>query len=228
MAVSSIRFPRRKSSLPELRMQPCDANRALGGFSVTALIPVKLLIRGKSRLSDQLDLSRRIELTHDSLRRVVRTLQSVPDVSDIVIISRDADVAKWAAYWRVGHMRERRRGLNAALREARARYAHASAILVLPSDLAALSVTDVQGMLTAARQAGERCVVIAPDRHGRGTNALLLKPPDAIDFAFGPNSALRHARRAIAQEIQPIWFRSDSICLDLDSPDDLNLYLVQW
>lgn len=209
-------------------MQPCDVNGALDDFSVTALIPVKPLIRGKSRLRDQLDLARRIELTHDSLRRVVHALRSVSGIGDIVIISRDADVAKWAAHWRVEHMRERRRGLNAALREARAHYARASAILVLPSDLAALSVTDVQGMLAAARQAGDRCVVIAPDRHGRGTNALLLKPPEVIDFAFGPNSALRHAQRAIAQEIQPIWFRSDSICLDLDSPDDLNLYLMQW
>ncbi len=209
-------------------MQTGDANRHPAGCPVTALIPVKPLNRGKSRLSGQLDLAHRIELTRGSLRRIVHTLQSTPGVGDIVIISRDAQVAAWAERWHVGHMREHRHGLNAALREARAHYAHASAVLVLPSDLAALSITDVQGMLTAAQQAGERCVVIAPDRHGRGTNALLLKPPNAIDFDFGANSALRHARRAIARGIQPIWFRSDSICLDLDSPDDLDLYLEQW
>ncbi|MFC1466759.1 MAG: 2-phospho-L-lactate guanylyltransferase [Candidatus Brachytrichaceae bacterium NZ_4S206] len=209
-------------------MQTGDAHGDPAGFLVTALIPVKSLIHGKSRLSGQLDLAHRIELTHDSLRRIVHTLQSTSGIGDIVIISRDAQVAAWAKRWRVEHMREHRRGLNAALREARARYAHASAVLVLPSDLAALSITDVRGMLAAAQQAGERCVVIAPDRHGRGTNALLLKPPDAIDFDFGVNSAVRHAQRAIAHGIQPIWFRSDSICLDLDSPDDLNLYLEQW
>lgn len=209
-------------------MQIGDANRHPTGLLVTAFIPVKTLNYGKSRLSGQLDLARRIELTHGSLRRIVHTLKSTPGVGDIVIISRDAQVATWAEQWRVGHMREHRRGLNAALREARARYTHALAVLVLPSDLAALSITDVQGMLAAAQQAGERCVVIAPDRHGRGTNALLLKPPDIIDFDFGANSALRHARRALARGIQPTWFRSDSICLDLDSPDDLDLYLDQW
>ncbi|MCS6848782.1 MAG: hypothetical protein RMN52_13845, partial [Anaerolineae bacterium] len=122
-------------------MQNGEANRNRAGFLVTAFIPVKPLVHGKSRLSGQLDLARRIELTHDSLRRVVHTLQSTAGIGDIVIISRDAQVADWAERWRVGHMREHRRGLNAALREARGRYAHASAVLVLPSDLAALSVT---------------------------------------------------------------------------------------
>ncbi|WP_169237474.1 2-phospho-L-lactate guanylyltransferase [Candidatus Roseilinea sp. NK_OTU-006] len=209
-------------------MQIGDADRHPTASRVTAFIPVKPLNDGKSRLSGKLDLAHRIELTRSSLRRIVHTLQSTPGVGDIIVISRDARVAAWAECWRVGHMREHRRGLNAALREARARYARASAVLVLPSDLAALSLTDVQGMLAAAQHAGERCVVIAPDRHGRGTNALLLKPPDVIDFDFGANSALRHARRALAHGIQPIWFRSDSICLDLDSPDDLDLYLDQW
>ncbi|MCS7055531.1 MAG: 2-phospho-L-lactate guanylyltransferase [Thermoflexales bacterium] len=209
-------------------MQTDDATCDEVGFSVTAFIPVKPLIHAKSRLKEQLDLARRVELTHDSLRHIVYTLRAVPGVADIVIISRDAQVAAWAACWRVAHLREHRRGLNAALREARAQYAHAAAVLVLPSDLAALSTADVQAIVSAARQADGRCVVIAPDRHGRGTNALLLKPPDVIDFGFGANSALRHARRALARGIQPIWFRSDSICLDLDLPDDLELYLGQW
>jgi len=199
-----------------------------GDFLVTALIPVKSLVHSKSRLSGQLDPARRIQLTHDSLRHVVHTLRSVPRIGDIVIISRDRQVAAWAAHWHVAHMRERRRGLNAALHEARTQYAGAAAILILPSDLVALSATDVCAMLEAARRAGDRCVVIAPDRHGRGTNALLLRPPGLIDFEFGRNSAARHAQRALAQGVQPIWFRSDSICLDLDSPDDLELYLNQW
>jgi 2-phospho-L-lactate guanylyltransferase len=74
----------------------------------------------------------------------------------------------------------------------------------------------------------DRCVVIAPDRHGQGTNALLLRPPDVIDFQFGPRSAQMHARRALDAGAQLRWFRSDSICLDLDSPEDLALYLDQW
>jgi len=197
-------------------------------LSVAAFIPVKPLTKVKSRLSGHLDLSRRIQLTHDSLRHVVHVLKSVSQIDPIVIISRDPQVANWANDLGVAHLREHGHGLNAALREARARYVHAPAILVIPSDLVALSSADVQGLLAQAAGSSERCVVIAPDRHGHGTNALLLRPPDVIDFEFGPRSAERHAQRALAAGVQPRWFHSDSICLDLDSPDDLALYLDQW
>jgi len=195
---------------------------------VAAFIPVKSLTKVKTRLSSRLDLQRRIQLTHDSLRHIVHALKAVPQIDPIVIISRDPQVKGWADNWGVAHLRERGRSLNAALREARTQYAQAPAILIVPSDLVALSTADVQGLLGQAASSGERCVVIAPDRHGCGTNALLLRPPDVIEFEFGPHSAARHARRALAAGVQPIWFRSDSICLDLDSPDDLELYLDQW
>jgi len=206
-------------------------------FFVTAFIPVKALAHGKSRLSAHLTLDDRIQLTYESLRHIVHVLQSVPRVREIVIISRDPQVAEWARAWRVSHIREQQGGLNEALREARAAHAEADAILVLPSDLAALSTTDVTGMIRAlderdkgagAHDDDGRGVLIAPDRHGRGTNALLLRPPHVIDFAFGASSAGRHIDAARAAGVSPIVFRSDSISLDLDSPEDYALYWDQW
>jgi 2-phospho-L-lactate guanylyltransferase len=198
-------------------------------FVVTALIPVKALERGKSRLSGRLDPDDRIRLTHDSLRRVVHVLQSTPRIGEIVVITRDAQVAEWAEWWRVSCLREQGRGLNAALRQAREQHADVQAILVLPSDLVAISATDVQAILDLAEHApGRECVVIAPDRRSRGTNALLLKPPGVIAFEFGSNSAERHAALAVANGVQPQWYRSDSISLDLDVPEDLELYWDQW
>ena len=40
--------------------------------------------------------------------------------------------------------------------------------------------------------------MIVPDRHGSGTNALLLDPPTVITPAFGPGSFARHAALAAA------------------------------
>jgi 2-phospho-L-lactate guanylyltransferase len=198
-------------------------------FLVTALIPVKALEGGKSRLSGRLDPDDRIRLTHDSLRHVVHVLQSTPRIGEIIVITRDAQVAEWAEWWRVSCLREQGRGLNAALRQAREQRADAQAILVLPSDLVAISATDVQAILDLAERApGRACVVIAPDRRSRGTNALLLKPPGVIAFEFGSHSAERHAALAVANGVQPLWYRSDSISLDLDVPEDLELYWDQW
>lgn len=194
---------------------------------VTALIPVKSLAHGKSRLSDALNLERRMQLTQETLRRVVHVLQNARGIAEIVLISVDEAVAEWANVWRVTFLREEKYGLNEALQQARRHFAHVPAILVLHSDLVAVSVADVEALI-AACNSDQPSVVIAPDRHGNGTNALLLQPPDAIDFAFGPNSAQHHIAQAEAQGIPITLFHSESISLDLDSPDDLELYWEQW
>jgi 2-phospho-L-lactate guanylyltransferase len=76
----------------------------------------------------------------------------------------------------------------------------------------------------AALAQAERAVVIAPDRHERGTNALLIKPAQLINFAFGEDSAQRHAALAKASGVQPLWYRSPSIGLDVDEALDLRMY----
>lgn len=194
---------------------------------VTAFVPVKSLALGKSRLSDALDLERRMQLTRESLRRVVHALQNAHGIAEIVLISVDESVAEWAELWRVTFLREEKHGLNEALRQARRHFAHAPAILILHSDLVAVSVADIESIIAQCDDT-RPSVVIAPDRHGHGTNALLLKPPAVIDFAFGPNSAQHHRAQAEAQGIQPALFHSQSISLDLDSPDDLEMYWEQW
>jgi 2-phospho-L-lactate guanylyltransferase len=206
---------------------PQGRRRLVSPPVVTALIPVKSLAAGKSRLSSTLDPERRMQLTRESLRRVVHVLQNTPGIAEIVVISVDEAVAEWAKRWHVTFLREEKRGLNEALAQARQHVSHAPAVLVLHSDLAAVSVNDIESMV-ALCDAGERCVVIAPDRHGHGTNALLLKPPQVINFAFGPGSAQRHIAQAEAQGITPTLYHSESISLDLDSPDDLELYWGQW
>ena len=65
-------------------------------------------------------------------------------------------------------------------------------------------------------------MVVVPDRHGRGTNALLLSPPDAIKFAFGNDS--RAAHQAAARAAGALSLEVDGpLSLDLDLPEDLTL-----
>lgn len=189
-----------------------------------ALVPVKALARAKSRLAGALDPAARARLMHDTLRRTVQTLKQVEDIREAVVITRDEEVSAWAHEWGARVVSEHADGLNESLREARAQFSNADAVLVVPADLGWLAVEDICAMVALANGAAARAVVIAPDRHERGTNGLLLRPPDVIDFCFGQDSARQHAARAVARGITPLWYRSSSISLDVDEPEDLALY----
>jgi 2-phospho-L-lactate guanylyltransferase len=188
-----------------------------------ALVPVKTLARAKSRLAGTLDPPGRAHLMHDTLRRTLQALKGVEAISDIVVITRDAEVSQWAQEWGARVVHERDDGLNESLREARALFGAADAMLVVPADLGWLDGDDIRAMAALAGHGGP-AVIIAPDRHERGTNALLLQPPDIIDFRFGVDSAQAHATLAQARGVTPLWYRSSSISLDVDEPSDLTLY----
>jgi 2-phospho-L-lactate/phosphoenolpyruvate guanylyltransferase len=193
---------------------------------LVALIPIKSLAHGKSRLSGALSPAKRIDITEAALRRLIHALHSLPEVHEIAVVTRDADVIEWLAGRRVRVLRETGDGLNEALREARAQL-EADALLVLPADLVALTPQDVHEIVALSGTA-ERAVVIAPDRHGHGTNALLLKPPGMIDMAFGADSFALHQAAAERAGAQVFVYRSDTVALDLDVPEDYALYDGQW
>ena len=187
-----------------------------------ALVPVKTLVRAKSRLAGTLDLPARARLMHDTLRRTLQALKEIESISAIAVITRDAEVSGWASEWGAHVVHEHDEGLNESLREARTLFAAADALLVVPADLGWLDGEDIRAMAALATRTPS--VIIAPDRHERGTNALLLRPPGIIDFCFGADSAHQHAARAEAQGVTPQWYRSSSTSLDVDEPEDLALY----
>ncbi len=193
-----------------------------------ALVPVKALSRAKTRLAGALDGEARARLMHDTLRRTLQTLKQVEAVGEVVVITRDDEVSRWAAEWGARVMRERGEGLNEALRQARYEmrdaFPDADALLAVPADLGWPAAEDVRAMVALAEDAPAPCVVIAPDRHERGTNALLLRPPDVSDVSCGPDSATRHAELARQKGATPILYRSASLSLDVDEPEDLALY----
>jgi 2-phospho-L-lactate guanylyltransferase len=108
--------------------------------------------------------------------------------------------------------------LNAALTLARewALGCGAQAVLVIPADLPLVTPADIAAVLDLGR--GSRSVVIVPDARGEGTNALLLRPPDVINFAFGPQSFYEHRRRDLPGGA--CVYRSPTLALDLDTPAD--------
>jgi 2-phospho-L-lactate guanylyltransferase len=189
---------------------------------VAAIIPVGTLEGAKTRLGEMLDAEERRDLVERLLARTVVTAVAVDRLDDVLVISPDREVLRRAAELGARTLRQRSRGLNRGLAEARADVVAggAKAILVLPIDLPFVSVEAVTAVVAALVASGPTAVVLATDRHGSGTNALGLRPPDVIEFAFGPGS--RRAHRAAAETAGAIYTEIEGpLTVDLDTADDL-------
>jgi len=188
---------------------------------LAAVIPVGTLAGAKSRLGETLDAEERQDLVVRLIARTVTAAVGVEALDDVLVVSPDRDVLRCAAELGGRTLRQRSRGLNAGLREARDDVVAggATAILVLPIDLPFVSEAAIQAVTDALVALPQPAVVLVPDRHGVGTNALGLRPPGVIDFAFG--RASRAAHQAAADAAGAAYREQDGpLTVDLDTPDD--------
>lgn len=193
-------------------------------MTIWAIVPVKPLRRGKSRLAGTLSEDERAELNQALLQHTLSTLTDIKELEQVLVISRDPHALTVARQHGARTVREDGQPeLNTALTRATvvARVHATRGVLILPADLPLISREDVLTLLEKA--ADPPVVVIAPDRHGKGTNALLISPSGLIEYDFGENSFQRHcelARQAGARlEIVDL----PSLGLDLDLPEDLEI-----
>ena len=192
---------------------------------VVVIIPIGTLESAKSRLGGTLDAEERRDLVDEMVDRTVRAALGTPGLSDVVVVSPDHDARDQAAFLGARTLRQWTSGLNAGLDEARADVmaAGADAIVVLPIDLPLVSSAAISELIAPLAESDDRPLVgLAPDRHGRGTNALVVAPPDAIEFRFGRDSRATH--RAGAERANARYIELDGpLSIDLDTPDDLLL-----
>jgi len=206
---------------------------------IAAIIPVGTLAGAKSRLGERLDAEEREDLVEGLLARTVLAATAVDRLDDVLVASPDRDVLRRAAELGARTLRQRTRGLNAGLTEARADVVAggADAILVLPIDLPFVTSDAIAAILAPlaeptagaeakagadAKAGAPPAVVLVTDRHGSGTNALALRPPGIIDSAFGPGS--RRAHQAAAEAAGAAYVEVDGpLTVDLDTPDDFVL-----
>lgn len=190
------------------------------------IVPVKPLTEAKTRLAGVLPPNERIALARRLLERTLLKLTRARGISRVVVISRDDQVLKIArkfGAWSVAESQTRDTvsGLNDALEQAR-RISIANgarALLIIPADLPRLRVRDIEKMIALGKPAPH--LVIVPAARDGGTNALLLNPANAIAFRFGEDSFSKHTAAATAQSIPFTLYTSDTVTLDLDTPEDL-------
>jgi 2-phospho-L-lactate guanylyltransferase len=191
---------------------------------VVAIIPVGNLNGAKSRLGAVLDAEERLELTVLLARRTIAAAVAADGVAETIVVTPDDAVREIASVLGARPLRQRDGGLNRGIDLARdeAIAAGADAIVVLPIDLPDVSPEAIDAVLAPLADQRRPLVAIVPDRHGRGTNALLIAPPDAIDVCFGGDSRNAHVAAASAAGARLVEL-DGPLALDLDTPDDLLL-----
>jgi 2-phospho-L-lactate guanylyltransferase len=183
-----------------------------------------MLEGAKSRLGATLDAEERHDLAQRLARRTIEAAVATPGVEETLVVTPDDDVRRLALEAGARPLRQRGHGLNEGLREARAEAVAggASAIIIVPIDLPAVSPAALETIVMAVSGPGTPRVVLVPDRHGRGTNVLAVAPPDAIEVCFGGDSRDAHVEGA--REVgADLIILNGPLRIDLDTPEDLLL-----
>ncbi len=193
-------------------------------MTLWAIVPVKPLRRGKSRLAATLTDNERADLNRMLLERTLRTLIDLKEVEEVLVVSRDSSALALARDLGARTVQEDGApSLNTALKRATvvAQVYASRGVLVVPADLPLLAREDILALLE--RAVDPPVVVIAPDRREMGTNALLLYPANLIEYDFGGDSFRRHCERARKAGARLEIVSLPSLGLDLDLPEDLEL-----
>jgi 2-phospho-L-lactate guanylyltransferase len=186
-----------------------------------AVLPIKTFARAKQRLSEAVGVPDRRALAEAMVGDVLDALPSVAGLDRVIVVTAEplaAAAARDAGFEVVHDPHEAGQSAAAQLGVRAAIDLCAERVLLVPGDCPALDPDELAELLSRQGRAG---VVIVPDRHGAGTNALLLSPPDVIEPSFGPGSFARHAARAHAAETRVRVAEVRSLGLDVDTPDDL-------
>ena len=192
--------------------------------TVFIIIPVKRLDNAKSRLSSLLTDDERKQFCLKMLEDVLETVKSTKHPHETVVVSNDPTVSKVAKNFDAAYLKERKTGLNKSVSEAVDWCVErgAASVLVLPADIPLVTPNDLDRILMLGEKAS---VVISPSSSGKGTNALLLTPPNVSPTFYGPHSFQRHTKEAKKLKISCRRYRSPELALDIDTIEDLTYFV---
>lgn len=189
-------------------------------MTTAAILPIKRFANAKQRLAASLPADLRRSLAEAMVSDVLRALRRSKAIDQIVVVTAEPIASALAASQGARVVADpAERGHSEAALLGIATLEDVDRVLLLPGDCPALAPADIDAVLAAAPPAPS--VVIVPDRHGSGTNALLLSPPDVMTPAFGPDSRPRHEGTAAAARVEHVVVDVDGFALDIDTPEDL-------
>jgi 2-phospho-L-lactate guanylyltransferase len=188
-----------------------------------AVVPLKSPERAKSRLAGVLSPQQRRHLLFALAERVIRSLQATRGIETVAVVTASTEVAAFA----------RALGAEPILQSAETGTASAFAaavsqlqvlqlprVLMIAGDLPLVSPAALARVVAAGSETPG--VVVVPDRHRIGTNALLCAPPQLLSPCFGTDSFRRHLAAAKAASLNACVLEIEELALDLDCAEDLH------
>jgi 2-phospho-L-lactate guanylyltransferase len=191
-----------------------------------AILPVKRFPIAKQRLGESVADSLRADLARAMVGDVLVALSHSAAIELTVVVTNERSVTAAARYTGaivVADTAEDGQSAAVAIGIERALAEGAERVLCIPGDCPALDPEELDVLLgaeTGLRLRGTE-VAIVPDRHGTGTNGLLLAPPDVMTPSFGPGSCERHGELAKAAGAHCRVEQVASLLLDIDTGEDL-------
>jgi 2-phospho-L-lactate guanylyltransferase len=186
-----------------------------------AILPVKSFSHAKQRLRHEVSPALREALAEAMLCDVLAGLARCERLDGILVVSpsprarelAESRGARTLADAEEGHNQAAKLGISAAAADG------ADRVLLVPGDCPAVDPAEIDDLL--ARRYPRPSVVIVPDRHGTGTNALLIAPPGSLPPSFGPGSCARHQADARRLDVLSELVEVPSLAIDVDTPEDL-------
>jgi 2-phospho-L-lactate guanylyltransferase len=192
----------------------------LSQMRTVAILPVKRFSLAKQRLGESVTEQLRLDLARAMVGDVLVALSQCAAIELTIVVTNEPSVTAAAGYTGavvVADTAESGQSAAVSIGIERALAERAERVLCIPGDCPALDPGELDVMLRGAPSE----VVVIPDRHGTGTNGLLLTPPDVMTPSFGPDSCKRHGELATSAgaswQIEPVT----SLQLDIDTGADL-------
>ena len=188
-----------------------------------AVVPIKTLTAAKQRLAGALASGARQSLAQAMFSDVLASLRRSRHVDDVAVVTSDVTAEALAHGDHVTLLRDERQEGQSAAALIGIRYAIVAGydrVVLLPGDTPLLDARELDDLLERCETSGLGAAIV-PDRHGTGTNSLVLTPPDAMAPSFGPDSCERHVELAeeagVAYRVEQVA----SLAHDVDTPEDL-------
>lgn len=193
---------------------------------IWAVVPFKGFDQAKQRLRGTYAPPVRRALARAMFDDVLDTLAAVPELAGIMLVTPDREAATLAAARGIRVFSETApMGLTSAVMAAAARLAAegAAGMLIVPCDVPGAVPHEISHLLATHRQG--RGFTIVPSHDRRGTNAIVVTPPDAVALAFGPDSFALHLAAARRAGIIANVVSLPGLSLDIDTPGDCLTFL---